>query len=267
MRDFSGVLLATDLDGTLLAKGHTLPPGSAAAVSRFMEAGGRFTLATGRSLMGLACVRPLVAVNAPAVVLNGAIVYDYETETLLHGQPLSPEARALAGLIRGRFPDIGMEIMTLREKYAVCRNDQINMHLTYVQCTAADIPAPGDAPGDWYKLLAVDTPQRLKPVGEWLEAEFGDRIHACYSSPILLEIQDRGVDKGAGVARVAEIIGARQVYCAGDNGNDLPMMRAFPSFAPANATDECKAAALAVGPDCRDDFMAFVIAEIEKRQT
>ncbi|MCL2030200.1 MAG: HAD-IIB family hydrolase [Oscillospiraceae bacterium] len=263
MRDLSGVLLATDLDGTLLGRDHAIPPGSAAAVSRFMRAGGRFTLATGRSLPGLAHVKPSVPVNAPAVLLNGALVYDYETEALLYGQPLSPEARALGDILHRRYPDLGLEIMTLRQKYAVCRNAQIDAHLAYVRCGAMDLETPGQAPADWYKLLAVDTPERLRPVGEWLKAEFGDRMQICYSASTLLEIQDMGVDKGAGVARVAELTGAREVYCAGDNENDLPMLRAFPSFAPANATDACKDAAMAVGPDCGEDFMAFVIERIE----
>jgi HAD superfamily hydrolase (TIGR01484 family) len=266
MRDLSGVLLATDLDGTLLGRDRMLSPGNAAAIARFMGRGGRFTLATGRSMMGLACVLPFISVNAPLITLNGAVICDRETGDLLHGTPLSPEARALGDVILGRYPDLGLEVMTLRRKYAVNRNAMIDAHVAAVQCDMTDVKSPGDVPGDWFKLLAVDTPERLKPVGEWLIEEYGERMGIYYSWPTLLEIQDIEVSKASGVARVAELVGAREVWCAGDNGNDLPMMQAFPSFAPANAVAECKAVAHAVGPDCGEDFIAFVIEAIERGQ-
>lgn len=263
MRDFTGVLLATDLDGTLLNSRQQVSPGNTEAIRHFIRRGGLFTLATGRSLIALDCVRPLVTVNAPVILLNGAIIYDFAAERILYSEPLLPETCTLASVVHERWPDLGIEILELREKFAVNRNAQIDGHLNYVRCTASDITHPMDAPGEWYKILCVDTPERLAPVYAFLCDRYGQSFDICFSSPMLLEIQNKGLSKGVGLTRLAKLTGAHSIYCAGDNGNDLSMMRAFPSFAPANAIGECKQAALAVGPDCNEDFMAFVIQELE----
>lgn len=265
MRDFTGVLLAADLDGTLLDSRQRVSPGNAEAIHDFIRRGGRFTLATGRTMMAVECVRPLIPINAPAILLNGALIYDYASEKMLYAEPLLPETRALAGVVHERWPDLGVEILAMSQKFAVNRNAQIQWHLNYVHCTATDLDDPMDAPGEWFKILCVDTPERLAPVWAFLNEHYGGSIDLCYSSPTLLEIQNKGLTKGAGLTRLATLLDVKEVYCAGDNGNDLPMMRAYPSFAPANAIDECKQAATAVGPSHEEDFLAFVIGELEKR--
>jgi len=60
------------------------------------------------------------------------------------------------------------------------------------------------------------------------------------------EVNPAGVNKGASLARVASRLGIpmEQVMAIGDNGNDVPMLRAAGvGVAVGNATDEAKAAA------------------------
>ncbi|WP_454851507.1 HAD hydrolase family protein [Promicromonospora soli] len=67
-------LIASDIDGTLLATGQ--PPSSAVldAVAAVREAGHRLILATGRSLSGaLAAARDLGLTDSSIVASNGAV--------------------------------------------------------------------------------------------------------------------------------------------------------------------------------------------------
>ena len=53
--DISKVLLITDMDGTFLPASKIPTPKTLAAVKRFEEAGGRFSIATGRAIQAAAC--------------------------------------------------------------------------------------------------------------------------------------------------------------------------------------------------------------------
>ena len=48
---FSGILLVSDIDGTLVEAPASIPPRNIAAAQRFTERGGRFAIATGRSVL------------------------------------------------------------------------------------------------------------------------------------------------------------------------------------------------------------------------
>ena len=74
MKQFEGTLILTDLDGTLLDGQNRISPENQAAIRHYMENGGRFTVATGRSLKGMEHFFPALAVNAPAILYNGSAV-------------------------------------------------------------------------------------------------------------------------------------------------------------------------------------------------
>ena len=86
---FDGVLLASDFDNTLiyteeaLRSGVAVPelsPENRAALEYFMAEGGRFTVATGRALAAFLRYAGSIPMNAPAVVCNGAALYDFEKQ-------------------------------------------------------------------------------------------------------------------------------------------------------------------------------------------
>ena len=73
MTKLSDLLLVSDIDGTLMNFPAPIPPRNIEALRRFTAAGGRFSVATGRSI---ASARPYVEqlpVNAPCILydLNG----------------------------------------------------------------------------------------------------------------------------------------------------------------------------------------------------
>lgn len=80
--DFSDWLIVSDVDGTLNTKLRMLPERNLKAITHFVEdLGGNFTLASGRNISSLRKhYERLPIKSTPAVVLNGAGIYDYEHE-------------------------------------------------------------------------------------------------------------------------------------------------------------------------------------------
>lgn len=92
MGKFTGVLLASDYDNTLLdtesarRSGGEAPRVSErnqAALRYFMEQGGRFAVATGRALAALERFVDEIPMNAPAIICNGAALYDFSAREYL----------------------------------------------------------------------------------------------------------------------------------------------------------------------------------------
>ena len=71
--DISKVLLITDMDGTFLPASKIPTPKTLAAVKRFEEAGGRFSIATGRAIQAARQYFDMVNVNCPIIMSNGGI--------------------------------------------------------------------------------------------------------------------------------------------------------------------------------------------------
>lgn len=82
MADFSGYLLLVDLDDTFRGKDGTVEKHSQ-AIRYFTENGGKFSFATGRAAAYVKEQSFFDLINAPACLYNGALVYDYATDTVL----------------------------------------------------------------------------------------------------------------------------------------------------------------------------------------
>ena len=78
-------LIATDMDATLLDDKSEVTPRTARAVTRAMEAGARFVIASGRMYETARPYAELLNANAPMIAFNGAMACDWQTgEDVLH---------------------------------------------------------------------------------------------------------------------------------------------------------------------------------------
>jgi HAD superfamily hydrolase (TIGR01484 family) len=264
---FDGVLLAADVDGTLLNSRSELTAPVRDALASFTARGGLFTVATGRSFTGFAALRPSVPLSAPAILSNGAYIYDYAAGRELHAEWLSGPFEAALADIRARFPRLGTELHWPGRVCILDRNRWNDAHMRAVQCEFEEIGDPRQAPPPWLKLLFVDEPETLLEVAGYAIPRWGQHFSFFFSGKCLLEMQNAGIDKSAGVSALADLlpVAKKNVYTAGDAGNDLGMLRAYESFAPASGTEEARAAASHVVPGCDEDAMAAAVAFLEKR--
>ena len=115
---------------------------------------------------------------------------------------------------------------------------------------------------DMHKCLMTAEPDRAAVLERPLQAGCGDRVDIYRSDPYVIEIMPQGVDKGAALEKLLEILGARweDVICCGDGYNDISMIeRAGVGVAMANAQPEVRAAADYVAPGNDEDGLVWVI--------
>lgn len=279
MGKFSGVLIASDFDNTLvyteeaLRRGQPTPSLSRAnreAIEGFMAEGGIFAIATGRALPAFAPVWREIPMNAPTVLFNGAAIYDFPTQTYLCRAFLPEAVRPCVQQVLDAFPQAAVEIYHDDNNiHAVHPNDitEQHVHLTHAPTVTADSVAA--VPSPFSKALFEIGAEELDALVDYIHRQ---RWSADYevipSSEHLVELTAKGANKGGMVLRLAAMLGVESahVYCAGDHANDVPMLRAAAKgFVPANAIPEVLALPdIHILPDARQDAMAAMIAELAK---
>lgn len=103
--DFSEWLVASDIDGTLNNKFRKLPQRNYDAIKEFVvNKKGHFTLASGRNIATMrGPFMGLPITSTPAVILNGAGVYDYEHEKMLWFQEINPAGYEIVSAVMKNF--------------------------------------------------------------------------------------------------------------------------------------------------------------------
>lgn len=279
MGKFTGVLLASDFDNTLihtepaLRSGAPIPPLSdrnRAALEYFMAEGGRFAVATGRALAAFVKYAPTVPMNAPAIVCNGAALYDFPQETYLETAMLDGAIRERVQAALDRFPDLAVEAYHVGNVIHAVRPNEITRnheHLTKVAVT--EMASLLDVPLPLGKLLLEAEHETLEQVLRfWEEKGWRQEYELIFSMPTLLEMTAKGANKGAMVRRLADRLGIsmEHVYCIGDEANDLSMLSAAAQgFAPANCSEAVRRSGAAVVAHCAEDALAEVVSLLDRR--
>ena len=274
---FSGVLLASDYDNTLLNTEAARIPGTPTphlsertkeALRRFMDQGGRFALATGRALASIEKFVDEVPMNCPAIICNGAALYDFEKREYLDCIFIEEDVRRYCQEILEPSPGTAMEAYPLESVIHAVRPNRFtkqheNLTLTSVQAHDSLLEVPGPVT----KMMFEDDHQVLLGIQETLLRQ--SWIGSCevfFSAPTLLELTRKGANKGGMVRRLAERLGIEHahVYCAGDEANDISMLRfAARAFAPANCVDAVREMGAAIVADCDHDAVAEIVEILE----
>lgn len=274
MGKFDGYLLVVDFDDTFRPYGQReVPEENLQAAAYFMEEGGLFTVATGRDPLSFLSIRDLFTINAPAVLSNGAVLFDPESGEDLYESFLPFSCRRDLTALLEAFPEIGLEIIRGTDVRVVRSNTNLEHHLramgAEVHLTDMDrilfpwTKAAVILPGDLHRISAD-----AHAVISWLE-EHCPGAYDAVASGAIVDIAAAGNNKGTGVEKLAGFmdIPRERVVCVGDSWNDLPMLRfAGHSFAPENALDEVKGepGVIIVGPCFR--CLADVVDHLENEK-
>lgn len=261
MGRFDGVLLVSDFDDTLVDRKKQLPERTKAALEWFVAQGGRFTLASGRGLESVRLQAPGLPIGAPVIVANGTQIYDLDREQMLFEAKFQETAQEDFAEALAAFPTSAVEIFGAGRVYAVRPNEVTKVHLEVTgqhaqEAALADIPFP------WVYAKFEDTHEQLEAMQRWMKERFGARYGVFFSHPMLLEITPGGCNKGTGVIKLAELLGVnrKDLYCAGDNENDLAMLEAAAvGFTPAGSTQAALRTADVIVCDCDQGAIADVV--------
>ena len=279
MGKFTGVLLASDFDNTIVDTassfrgGAEMPapsPRTCAALRYFMDNGGRFAVATGRALAAFAALAGGVPMNAPAVLCNGAALYDFSTGEYLETNFLPPETAGRIQPVLDANSAVAVEAYHIGNTIHAVQPNAITRHhehITHVSVTEA--PSLLAVPEPLGKLMFEGEHADLEAVREHLLAQpWIGAYELIFSDPTLLELTALGANKGGMVLRLAARlgIGPEHVYCAGDEANDLSMLQAAAEgFAPANCAEAVRASGATIVSDAAHDALADVVERLEKK--
>lgn len=269
MGRFEGVLLVSDLDGTLLTSDQRISDRNREAIKRFTGEGGIFTYITGRILAGVRPILKQLVPDAPIGCINGGGLYDLRAERYVWKTPLDPSAEELVDFICEKFPDAGVEFCGYHNAWFHQINALTEEHRQLEETELISAPYR-EVADDIGKILVIVEPCRMKEVAETLAAHpLADRFTMVSSWESYYEILPKEVSKGNGLLRMAEIlnIDPAKTIAVGDNDNDITMLRAAAyGVAVANATPAAREAAdLVLGHTNNQDAIAELIERLEKK--
>src|SRR5512136_2166330 len=94
-------LLATDLDGTIVADLRDISPRTQAAIQAAKSRGVKVVIATGRGYAEAEKFQRMLGLTTPVICYQGALIYDPSTNQVIAQQGLSlPAAHALIDAAR-----------------------------------------------------------------------------------------------------------------------------------------------------------------------
>ena len=280
MGKFTGVLLASDYDNTLLDTESARRSGGEAprvsewnqvALRYFMEQGGRFAVATGRALAALEHFVDEIPMNAPAIICNGAALYDFSAREYLDYILLNRDLCRRCQELLLASPTTAAEAYPLLESviHAVRPNAYTRQHEHLTHTTVREDASLLEVPQPLTKVIFEDEHAALEALRDRLLAQpWIQECEMAFSASNLLELTGRGASKGGMVRRLAARleIPMDHVYCVGDEANDITMLRAAAQgFAPANCVDAVRACGATLVADCRHDALAEVVDILDQR--
>ena len=120
-KDYSNFLIVSDIDGTLNNKLRTTPKVNLEAIRRFTkEEGGHFTLASARCTESLYThYRKLADKSTPAIVLNGAGIYDFSKQKMVWYNSIPTGSEKIIQKALDKFPTLEVAIFTSEKIYLV----------------------------------------------------------------------------------------------------------------------------------------------------
>lgn len=229
-KDFSDWLVVSDIDGTLNNKLRQLPKRNLEAINRFvLECGGHFTLASGRNVQSLRKhFEKLPISETPAVVLNGAGVYDYKNEKMLRFSPINPSAVEIVRTVYERFPSVEIEILTDKTIYTLNSKIFCPVMVRADKLNHTDFKRFSQLPKEnWGKVIFLGIPSLITEIRKFIDSMPDKKANFMSSSIASFEMLEEGVHKGVGAMEIAEMYGIPHNHTAaiGDYFNDYDMLK------------------------------------------
>ena len=268
MGKFNGILICTDLDGTLLKNDKTISRENREAYEYFMREGGYFTFVTGRMPYTARSLYEMVRPNAPVGCINGGGIYDFSKGEYLWSTTLPERAAELVEAVMDEVPSCGVHINALDGIYC-CRENEItewHRRITGVSTKFAQYRELTVPVGK--VVFCEGNEENILKIAEILKSHpRAGEFDFIRSEKKLYEVLPRGISKGTLLPRLAEILGVKmsRTVAIGDYNNDVEMIRrAGVGIAVANAVDEAKAVADIVTVSNEEHAIAKIIEMIDR---
>ena len=270
-------LYVSDLDGTLLDCSGQLSATSRAGLTRLLDQGLHFTVASARHVSSIRQILGDLPLRLPVISTNGACISDLKTarHELVHAMP--PElAQALFALIRqhdlmpfvsthGPLGDCLFYQSVHNEGQQAFVDERLSKHDPRLRHSARVLEELVD-PAMTFVVIAREAP--LARLQAEIDALFGQDVETHLAEDLYmpgwpwLTVHDRRATKDQAIRTLAERYGLqdREIVVFGDHVNDVKMLQAADrGIAVANAIDPVKQVAhQVIGPHHDDSVWRFI---------
>ncbi|MGF1752970.1 Cof-type HAD-IIB family hydrolase [Vibrio makurazakiensis] len=221
-------IVASDLDGTLLAPNHQLSPFTKQTLTELHQQGYTFIFATGRHHVDVAGIREIAGIPAYMITSNGARVHD-QNDQLMYSQNVPQNlVQAVVDVVR-QDPNIFIH-MYQNEDWLLDREDEMlaKFHsesgFSYKRFEADKAPSEGIA--KVFFTHPEHDHEHLVTFEKKLRDTFGDKLNIAFSTPWCLEVMAAEVSKGHALEAVAKSLNLALDNCVafGDGMNDVEML-------------------------------------------
>ncbi len=263
-------LIASDIDGTLNNKMRKLPKRNEEAIKRFVSMGGHFTLASGRNPQSMEKhFERLPIANTPAVVINGAGLYDFQKHEMIYFSSMSDEGMNLAIEAAKKFPLVDVIVVARDMIYITGVGWFGKLFVSADKLDHRHIKNIDDVPKEnWGKVIFSGDPFSISKVKKYFEEMTDPDLTLMSSSVCSFEILARNTHKGNAVMKLAEILGIDRSHTGaiGDYFNDFDMLKTV--GVPAccgQAPKELKEVSEFVSCHCNNGAVADFLEYIESK--
>ena len=267
MGKFDGILICTDLDGTLFKNDETVSSENREAIEYFEREGGYFTFITGRMPYSAYDAYRAANPNVPFGCFNGGAVYDGASNEYVWKSVLDEGFEELVELIDEIFSDVGIQLCGLDKTYFAKENETMEIFrrrtgLPNCICDyrKADFIVAkiifGSEKNE--EILEIEKILRSHPLAE--------RFDFVRSEKTLFEMLPKGINKGVALGKLVEYLGIdpKRTVAVGDYDNDVGMLKtAGIGVAVSNASESALKAADFVTVSNEEHAIASVIHDIE----
>lgn len=274
-KPYESYTIISDLDGTIIPHGGCVSEANKRAIAAFIEGGGHFGIATGRTPEAAAGYLGGVAITAPSIFFNGSMLYDWQKKRVLVTRPLTAQsAPALwprfAAFCLKRFPDACIEVYTEENCHIISdpENDDPRLpHEHYRYCHSDLVEVADVKKTPWLKFFVCDVPEALRALEQEAKS-FGTAAcsHHFYSEANYHEFVAKGVSKGSMLTELRKMpaFAGQRIIALGDYLNDRELLESADiSIASGNAHEDLKALADFTGCRAEEDLLVWLLAHFD----
>ena len=255
-------ILFSDIDGTLISYDRIIPQINLEAIEKFKSHNNLFTIASGRSIEAVRTYAVKTKINAPAVVSNGSIIYDYQKEEIIWDARLPKNVKEYIQRIFDEFKDIGIEIHSGHELFVLRHSKETLDHISHEKIKYIEINSLSETNEVWHKVLFAADHEKLKELENFCKINPCKGVKLVFTAPVYFEMLHENADKGVGLKELSNILNIenKDTYAIGDYYNDKEMLdSAGYSFLVGGAPDGLKQLADKVVCKCEDGAVAECI--------
>ncbi len=229
-KDYSDWLIVSDIDGTLNNKARRTPKVNTEAIDRFVhELKGNFTLGSARSVQSLEPhYKNLPQVTTPAIVLNGAGIYDFSKEEMVWYNPIPDIGVEVVKKCMTKFKLLEIGIFTDDMIYLVRPVVGSPVMMWLDKLTHKRVKTVDDVPkGKWGKVIFFCLPWQKNKVRDYARSISQDDLGYIDTSIASFDMVNKTTNKGTAVLALAKLLDIPEdnIGAIGDYYNDLDMLK------------------------------------------